>query len=126
MDQGDKFKEKLKAGIEDAKNSPYVQDAIRFAKTNQGDTAAYIVLILGILISFASPIIGGALVGAIVGIYFANEIIYLIKHAKDFIETRGIVKGIVLAGTALLLFFSLPTLFIAVAGAVALKWWLFS
>lgn len=60
------------------------------------DTIAYVFLALGLLYCFFDPFLAGILVGTILGVYFAQEIIQNSMKFKDFIIENGIFKGFTL------------------------------
>lgn len=94
---------------------------IDFVKSNTRDTAAYVLLVIGMVFLFFEPLFGGILIGLVAGIYFSEEINFLLKNGNEFIEEQGIVRSIVLGITALALFISAPGIFIGAALAIALK-----
>lgn len=100
-----------------------IEDLYDYAKHNKRDTAAYVVMILGLILMFFHPVslFGGILVGLIVGLYFSNEFTSLIKNRKQFIYEKGTVRSLVLAGTALAFLIAAPGIFIGAAITTALK-----
>jgi hypothetical protein len=99
-------------------------DLLSFAKENTRDTAAYILLIIGFLLLFFEPLYGGTLIGALVGIYYSAELLYVAKNAQRLIEEFGMVKSLVLGGALLSFFVSgvgPATIIVVTAVTVALK-----
>lgn len=95
----------------------------RLAKNMRRDTAAYILLAAGIVLLYWLPLLGGALVGIVFGVYFSEELMKGIKSGRTFFDREGRARTIVLAGTALGLFIVAPTMVlgaIAAVGVVAL------
>jgi hypothetical protein len=100
---------------------PNADDVFQYLRTNIRETVAYALLILGILLIYFHPIIGGLLVGIVAGIYFGNEIIAAIRGWKDFIETEGIPRSLVVAGVAFAFFLSAPAIFLGIALSLLIK-----
>jgi hypothetical protein len=92
-----------------------------FFKSNTKDAIAYLLLIVGLVLLFFQPFFGGILIGLVAGLYYGQEIDYLLKNGNDFIETQGMVRSIVLGITFLALFISSPGIFIGAALSLALK-----
>lgn len=114
-------KEKISGAIDSIKESDKVKEIRTFATEHKADTAAYIILFVGIILSLFSPLYGGAVIGAIVGIYFADDIVRTLGNLKDFIKRKGKLKSFILLGLAIVLFIALPALFIVAAAAVGIK-----
>ncbi|MBA3958707.1 MAG: hypothetical protein H0X51_10000 [Parachlamydiaceae bacterium] len=97
-----------------------------YAKTNTRDMIAYVMMILGIILLFFQPLYGGLIIGVVVGVYFAKEIIALLKDYETFIDSQGLVRSLVLGGTLLAFFISAPAIFIGAAVVVFLRLFLVS
>lgn len=99
------------------------EDFISFAKENTKDTIAYVLLIVGILLSFFDSVnmYGGLLVGIIFGLYFSKEILWLWNNVNEFVEEHGIVKSLVLGGTLIALFVKAFWIFVGIAAIAAIK-----
>lgn len=98
-----------------------VQEVVNYAKSNQRDTLSYVVMVGGIIISFFRPWIGGALIGLIIGLYFADEIVNFLLNFRAFIDEKGLVKALILVGALIALFVIAPTIFLAAAALIGLK-----
>jgi hypothetical protein len=98
------------------------QDLIDYAKTHPRELIAYAAMILGIILMFFLPLSGQLLIGFVFGIYFAQEVVSLMKGFSAFIEEQGIVRTLVLGATALGFFICAPWMFIGAATAVAIKY----
>ena len=92
-----------------------------FGSDGTMDIVAYIVAFLGVLFSFFNPTVGGVLVGVVVGIYFADEVMAFLKGLEARYHSLGMCKAIVAGAGLVALVISIPTLFItsAIVGAVA-------
>lgn len=92
-----------------------------YAQNNLRDIIAYVLLVLGIILLFFVPIVGGLLIGLISGLYFSKEIITLMKELEDLVETQGLGRSIVLGTVILALFISAPAIFVGAAIMVAIR-----
>jgi cytochrome bd-type quinol oxidase subunit 1 len=110
-----KFSEKLK----DFFSTTQIKKFEAYARENRTETASYILLLIGFLISLFNPLLGSALIGALAGYYFYDDILDFFSELKDFrrIET---IKLAILAVFAFLVFLAYPFFFIAVALTVAI------
>lgn len=116
------FKERLTHKLDQLKQDDRVEGLLNYAKSNTRDTIAYITLIIGIILLFFHPHLGASLIGLIAGLYFSEEIIYLIQHFKEFIEEQGLVRVLILAALLLGIFISVPFIFFgALVGAFIVK-----
>lgn len=120
--EGDSLQGKFQETFSNMKKNEKFDAVYQYAQGNTRDTIAYIVLIIGILLLFFKPFWGGVLVGAVVGIYFYNEIIGVIKDFNGFVEAQGMVRSLVLGGVALSFFISAPMIFIGAAFAAGVKY----
>ncbi len=94
----------------------------KYALTNTRDTIAYILLFIGIIMLFTTYYFWGALIiGMILGFYFAPEFKRLFQNFNEIVESFGIVKSLVIAGTLLAILIVVPGLFIGVALALAIR-----
>ncbi|EFB40298.1 hypothetical protein [Parachlamydia acanthamoebae] len=92
-----------------------------FAKKNTRDTAAYVLLLIGIIWSFFNSFYGGVLVGLVAGAYYSEEILTFIKSIKEEIEEYGTASSLILAGTLLAFFVASPGIFLGGTIVIALK-----
>jgi hypothetical protein len=89
-----------------------------YAQTHSREMIAYALLSLGILLLFALPFLGQALVGIVAAVYFAPEIKDAFDNYDPYTHQLGIARSIVLIGTFLAFFILAPMIF--VAGAITL------
>lgn len=92
-----------------------------YAKSNTRDTIAYILLIVGLILLFFAPFYGGILIGIVIGLYFANEILAVVTNINDFIDRQGVVRSLILGALALAFFIAAPAIFIGAAVTVLVK-----
>lgn len=119
------FKEKFQDSLKDFQSNKNMGNLMNKATENTRDTLSYIILIIGVVLLFFSPLYGGVLVGLVAGFYFSSEILSFWKHSNDFVEDEGIVKSLIGLGLLLALFISAPSIFIAMIVAVAVRQVLF-
>ncbi len=92
-----------------------------YLKFHYADIAVYLVLVLGILLLFFSPVYGQIVVGLVAGVYFHREILGYLSQWKRGIELNKMGKGLVLGGIAVTSVISMPAFFIGMAIAVFVK-----
>lgn len=119
------FKDKFKDSLKDFRSNESMGKMMSQATENTRDTISYIILIMGVVLLFFSPLYGGALVGLVAGFYFSSEILSFWKHLNEFVEEEGIVKSLIGLGLLLALFISAPAIFIAMILAVIVRQVLF-
>lgn len=81
-----------------------------YIKNNKVDVLAYVLLFIGLLLSFFERVIGGLIVGFILGTYFSIEIKEEVEKFKEFISHEGIFRGFVLVAAAVSLMIASPGL----------------
>lgn len=89
-----------------------------FVNAHLKDTIAYMILIIGIILSLFQPFLGGLLIGIVGGIYFSQEIANLFKNLKQKVENEGIIRSLIIAGITLGFFIASPGIFIGAALSV--------
>lgn len=116
------FQEKLTEKLDELKKNRNVEQMMSFAKSNTQDTLAYIGLFVGILmLLFGSPI-GSILIGVIAGIYFSQPLLDWLTGFKNYLNTEGLGKTLVLLATAFALLVAAPYLFLGGAVATGIRY----
>jgi hypothetical protein len=95
-------------------------DLFNLAKANAKDTIAYILMVVGIILTLFQSFWGGFIVGLVLGYFYKSEIIQTVTNYTRIIDQEGLVKSVILGGTLLALFIGSYPLFIGVAIIVAL------
>ena len=95
-------------------------DFLNLLKTNGKDTIAYVLMIVGIILTLFQSFWGGFIIGAVLGYFFRAEIIQAITNYQKIIDQEGLVKSVILGGTLLALFIGSFPLFIGAALVVLL------
>lgn len=95
-----------------------VKKAWVYAGTLDQDTIAYIVLAVGVFLFFISPIFGGAIVGAVLGVVFVDQVTTAIRTARGYVHTERLVQTVSLIVLLVILIYALPTLFLGAIAAV--------
>lgn len=116
------LQEKLSGKIESIKQNENVEHMLNFAKTNTRDTIAYVFLFVGILLMFFGSFWGGLIVGVICGIYFADTFIAWLVNFKNYIETEGLIRVMILSALGLGLLIQAPAIFLGVILTVTIKY----
>lgn len=98
---------------------------VNYAQGNPRDVVAYIMLLLGIILLFFQPLVGGLLIGLVAGVYFSKEMIALIKNFDEWVDRQGLGRSLVLGGIALAFFISAPAIFIGAAIILLVRWFAF-
>lgn len=79
-----------------------------FIMSHKIESLAYVIIILGILLSFFERFLGGIVVGAVFGVYFAMEIQEAYLQFKDFLIHEGIFRGFIIFAMAFALLIAAP------------------
>ncbi|MBS0635428.1 MAG: hypothetical protein JSR37_08210 [Verrucomicrobia bacterium] len=91
-------------------NEPQKPGFGNFVKNNLWETISYVVLFAGLILSIFNPVLGGALVGIILGIYFSQPIIDKTLAFKDLVVQDGIFRGFIVIAAVLALLIEAPGL----------------
>jgi hypothetical protein len=76
------------------------------------DSVAYIILLIGLLLSVYRPFVGGVIVGTILGLYFAKQLQQQYESFVEHVVNEGIFSGLVMIATLLAIFIASPGLVI--------------
>lgn len=95
-------------------------DLLNVAKTNAKDIIAYVLVIIGIILTLIHSFWGGFIVGLVLGYFYRSELVQAIANYQRIIEQEGLVKSVILGGTLLVLLIGSYPLFIGAAIIVAL------
>ncbi len=74
---------------------PTPESFINFITTHKWESISYVLLFVGLILTFFYPLIGGALVGLIFGISFAPQIHERVETFKEFIHVEGIFRSFI-------------------------------
>ena len=86
------------------------------------DVVVGYLMIIGVLLSLYSMMIGGVIIGAILGAYFAKPIVSVFKNIKSHISFHGKFKSLLFCAFGLTLLIAAPTLVAAAAVAVGVTY----
>lgn len=114
------FVDKSKDAFKKFTSSPKMKELKELATDNKGETAAFLLVIIGILITFANPIWGSAIVGLVAGFYFYEAILDWIGDLGRYIKKIGTLKASILLALLILFFIAYPLMFITMAIVVAI------
>lgn len=95
-------------------------DLLSMARANAKDTIAYILMVIGIILTLFHSFWGGFIVGIVLGYFYKAEIVDAVVNYHRIIDQEGLVKSVILGGALLALFIGSFSLFIGVAIIVAL------
>ena len=95
-------------------------DLLSLAKANGKDTVAYILMVVGIILTLFHSFWGGFIIGIVLGYFYKAEIMEKVLNYNKIIQQEGLVKSVILGGTLVALFIGSYPLFIGVALIVAL------
>lgn len=114
--------DKIKDSIDTFRKSDTVEQIYHSATSNTRDAVAYVLLIAGLILMLFDPYwYGRILIGIVFGLYFGEELVNTFRNFQGFIEKHGMVRSIIVAGTALALFLAVPSIFIGAAIAVGIR-----
>lgn len=114
-------KDQLQKKLQDFDAKEKVDQVRHFAETNTLDAAAYVVLLIGLIMALIWPHWGMAIIGVVTGFYFAEPVFDLMKRVPHLLEELGVFRCFVLGGASVALFFCSPTFFIGLCGMAAAK-----
>ncbi len=114
-------KQKITETLDSLKKNDKIDTLYNYAQGNTRDTIAYVLLILGIILLFFTPFWGGILVGLVLGLYFYDELISVVKDVNGLIDDQGMVRSLVLGASVLAFFIAAPGIFFGAAIAVGIK-----
>ena len=101
---------------------PKRQDhVVEHLKNHPREVISFVILVVGIILLFFQPVIGGILVGLIAGIYFSDEIISYIADWSRDVDEYAFTKHIICFGIALAFFIAAPAIFVGIAIAIGIK-----
>ena len=117
----EKFTNKISEKFDSFRNHERFEDLRNFTTEHKRDTIVYIVLLIGLVLSFFRPFLGDALIGIVVGLYFAEELVEGSRKLNDFIERQGLFRMVIFCFLGIALFIAAPGIFLGAAVAFALK-----
>lgn len=121
-ESSESLSDKLKGSIESLRKNEKVEQFYNSATSNTRDTIAYVLLVAGlILMVFNLSWYGSILVGIVFGLYFGGDIISIFKNFEGFIQKQGLVRSVILGGTAIAFLLSAPFVFIGAAIAIGIR-----
>ncbi len=85
------------------------------------DIAVLVLLLAGIIISFFNVQWGAILIGVVVGITFADQIIAFFRGIKSFVQRGGLKETIIIAGILIFFIIALPAGVIAALVALLIR-----
>ncbi len=90
--------------------------------THRETTIVYALLAIGLLlILFTSSLLGGLILGAVAGYYFAFDIIYFARHLPQIMGGQKQIRYVILAVLSIGLFIEAPGIFIAALVVAAFR-----
>ena len=89
------------------------ENFIEMVKQHKWDFISYLILAVGLFLSFFYPIVGGSLVGIVLGIYFSSSIKAAIQSFLNDIVADGIFRDFIILAGVLALLIATPGLCIA-------------
>lgn len=121
----DKAKKKFEKTLKTIKENETIEKISDFAIKNRKDTAVYILLLLGLIISLFHPFIGQTIIGVVAGLYFADEIAANLRKFNEFAERQGVFRITIFCFIAVALFLAAPGIFFGAAIAIFIMYFLY-
>ena len=90
------------------KGGAFLDNLKEFAVTHKIESAAILLLALGLCIFTINPNVGGAIIGLVCGVFLASDIRSNFFQAMDTFKTQEQFKGILLGSLLLCILYSLP------------------
>jgi SNF family Na+-dependent transporter len=82
---------------------PSQQNIIQFIKEHKWESFAYFILFCGLILSVFDKMVGGAIVGLIIGIYFSDFFKEKAQDFKKFIHDEGVFRGFIIIAAVIAL-----------------------
>lgn len=83
---------------------------VELFKANIGDTIAYFIMTIGLIVCFFEPFVGGIPVGFVMGLYFSKRVFFYTLQFRDFLIMEGIFRGFIIIASLVALAISAPGL----------------
>jgi hypothetical protein len=116
----DSFEEKVRDNLRDARDSRN-DDLYDYTNYTREQIITYVLLILGLLLLFVNPFIGGLIIGVVAGYYFTDNIVSYLRNIGRVLSGQDHLRYITLTGLLLGLFITAPGIFIGAAIAAAFR-----
>lgn len=113
-------KEEKKAAQTPPPPRPENPDLMTYIKSNQRDTIAYVVLVIGVILTLFQFPLGYLLVGIVAGLYFSEEIMSFFQKSENLWEEEALPRTLIIGGVAIALILAAPFLFLGTAVTVAI------
>jgi hypothetical protein len=94
---------------------------IGIMKTHLGDTVAYSLLAVGLVVCFFDNFTGGLLVGLVTGLYFSKKIVSSLQNFQEILLREGIFRGFVIVIALCAFAISAPGLILGVILGAAIR-----
>lgn len=114
------FNKGVEMSVNPSNDNKSKDDLLGLIKTNGKDTIAYILMVIGIILTLFQSFWGGLIVGIVLGYFYKKEITDLVQNYPKIIEKEGLVKSVILGGSLVTLLIGSFSFFIGVAIIVAL------
>jgi hypothetical protein len=115
------IKEKIKETFSDIKENNKLDEVYEYARSHFGETATYIALVLGLLLTLFGNFYGLPLIGFVAGLYFSKDILLLIDKAVEMFQGPNMLDEALIGAVLIALFLQAPMLFIGAAAAVVIR-----
>lgn len=117
----DRFTTKVGEKFEEIRNNETVEELRHFGITHKRDIFIYIVLIVSLILCFFRPFLGNFIIGIVVGLYFAEDLVEASRRLNHFIESQGLFRIIIFCFTGVALLLAAPGIFLGVILATGAK-----
>ncbi len=109
------LKENAYTLLEKARHSNAYRKSHEFYMTRRAEALLGILIVIGLLASFYSMLIGGVIIGGVLGFCFTGSIVHCVKNLKTYVSFVGGFKSFLLACLLVVGLIVAPTLIIATA-----------
>lgn len=98
------------------------EEFCNYVKSHKCQAGAYGLLIVGVLLLLlGNHWLGGLILGAVTGYYFASDIVYYLRNLKNTFSGQEQVRYVILSALLLGLFIAVPGIFIGAVVVATLK-----
>lgn len=113
--------DKIKDKFSELSESSTLEEAYEYSRSNLGETATYVALTIGLLLTLVGNFYGPPILGFVAGLYFSKEALSILNQTVSWYESAGMLKVILVGAVLLGLFIKAPMFFVGAAAAVALR-----
>ncbi|MBT3393721.1 MAG: hypothetical protein HN411_01240 [Waddliaceae bacterium] len=114
-------KEKLQEKLYELKDSETVTEIYKYTLTNRFESILIVLVVFGVVLTWFNAPAGLGLIGLLLGMYFTDDIPTILYKLKEYYQTHGWFKIVLIGGALLSLLMTTWTFVVGIAAAVGVK-----